>query len=338
MIALVTLVLVLAIAATAGLAVRWLAHRVTSRVRRWALSLTAGLFALLISAVYLVYKGLVLPAHDALIFQDRTSVSIDVALRPQHRLTQPDIEIEVAMPRAIPVHDDAAIDLLIRNSGDHLATGIYAAVLEASSQLEARTPDACVDQPSHPNAVTACQVRRGQMEMSQFRWFVRSANPGSYYITVKLPSQLAAFASSEQAGWLAGLRRNGDPLTQLVAGPATTPRPSPRPWSSPGSTNVREIPAPLSAQRPIFREQDLEIDLRSQQVTFPLRFETTLGVTGTTYERLTLLGALASGALGGGWFWQLLSWIKAHQRKPPGKEKRPPNQGMQSDAQEDARG
>ena len=62
-------------------------------------------------------------------------------------------------------------------------------------------------------------------------------------------------------------------------------------------------------------EQDLEIDLRSQQVTFPLRFETTLGVTGTTYAILTLLGALASGALGGGWFWQLLSWIKTPRKR-----------------------
>jgi hypothetical protein len=330
MIAVATLILVLAIAATAGWAVRWLARRVRSRHLRLTLSLSAGLFALLISAVYLVQKASVLPAQDASIFQDRTSVSINLV---RHRSTPPDIEIKVAMPRAIPVHDDAAIDLLIRNSGAHLATGTYAAVLEASSQLEARTPEACVDQPSHPNAVTACQVRRGQVEMSQFRWFVRSANPGSYYITVKLPSQLAAFASGEQAGWLAEVLENGDPLTQLVvarpphvdekAGGAGADREikdykRQRDLGSSSSwvKSEREVQAPLSVQRPIFREQDLEIDLRSQQVTFPLRFETTLGVTAETYAILTLLGALASGALGGGWFWELLSWIKAH-RKPP---------------------
>ena len=314
MIALATLILVLAIAATAGLVVRWLARRVRSRRLRSTLSLLAGLFALLISAVYLGLKALDLPAQDASIFQDRTSVSIDLV---RHRSTPPDIEIKVAMPRAIPVHDDGAIDLLIQSYRDHLATGTYAAVLEASSQLEARTPDACEDRPSHPNAVTACQVRRSKVEMSQFRWFVRSANPGSYYITVKLPAQLAAFASGDQAGWLAEVWKGDYPLTQfVVARPAWTPPPSPLPSFSPGSTNVREMPAPLSAQRPIFREQDLEIDLRSQQVTFPLRFETTLGVTSTTYAILTLLGALASGALGGGWFWQLLSWIKTHQRKP----------------------
>ena len=316
MIALATLILVLAIAATAGLAVRWLARRITSRVLRGALSLSAGLLAFFISAFFFL-KASDLPVKDSSIFH-RTSVSIDLVLRPQDQSTQPDIEIKVVMPWAIPVHDDGAIDLLIQSYRDHLATGTYAAVLEASSQLEARTPDACEDRPSHPNAVTACQVRRSKVEMSQFRWFVRSANPGSYYITVKLPAQLAAFASGDQAGWLAEVWKGDYPLTQfVVARPAWTPPRSPLPSFSPGSTNVREMPAPLSAQRPIFREQDLEIDLRSQQVTFPLRFETTLGVTGTTYAILTLLGALASGALGGGWFWQLLSWIKSRQRKAP---------------------
>jgi hypothetical protein len=67
----------------------------------------------------------------------------------------------------------------------------------------------------------------------------------------------------------------------------------------------------------------LEIDLRSQQVTFPLRFETTLGVTAETYTYLTLLGVLASGALGGGWFWQLLSWIKSRHRKTPSERGNP---------------
>jgi hypothetical protein len=330
--ALATLILVLAIAATAGLAVRWLTQRIRSRVLRGALSLSAGLFALLISAVYLVYKALVLPTQDASTFQHRTSVSIDLVLRPQHRSIQPDIEIKVAMPSAIPVHDDAAIDLLIKNSSDHLATGTYAAVLEASSQLEARTPDACVDQPNHPNAVTACQVRRSEVEMSQFRWFVRSANPGTYYITVKLPSQLAAFASGVQADWLAEVWRNGHRLTELVVARPPLHTSSgrevrdydPSSWSTPGLAPTPQ--APLSAQRPIFRDQDLEIDLRSQQVTFPVRFETTLGVTGETYAILTLLGALASGALGGGWFWQLLSWIKSRQRKTPSEGGNPASQ------------
>jgi len=131
-----------------------------------------------------------------------------------------------------------------------------------------------------------------------------------------LPAQLAAFASGDQAGWLAEVWKGDYPLTQfVVARPAWTPPPppgssSPDPWRG-----YDKLQAPLSVQRPIFREQDLEIDLRSQQVTFPLRFETTLGVTGTTYAILTLLGALASGALGGGWFWQLLSWIKTPRKR-----------------------
>jgi hypothetical protein len=318
MIALATLLLVLAIAATAGLAVRWLARRVRSRLLRWALSLSAGLFALLISA-FCFLRASVLPVQDSSIF-DRNSLSIDLVLRPQHRSTQPDIEIKVVRPSAIPVHDDGAIDLLIQSYRDHLATGTYAAVLEASSQLEARTPNACVDQPSHPNAVTACQIRRSEVEVSQFRWFVRSANPGSYYITVKLPSQLGAFASGEQAGWLAEVWSNGYPLTQLVVERPGGGRPSlgGLGGSSPWPGIDRSMPTPLSAQKPIFRRGSLfEIDLRSQQVTFPLRFTTTLGVTGTTWTILALLGTLASGALGGGWFWQLLSWIKARHRKPP---------------------
>ena len=317
MIALATLILVLAIAATAGLAVRWLARRVRSRRLRSTLSLLAGLFALLISAVYLGLKALDLPAQDASIFQDRTSVSIGLLLRPQHGSTQPDIEIKVAMPRAIPVHDDGAIDLLIQSYRDHLATGTYAAVLEASSQLEARTPDACEDRPSHPNAVTACQVRRSKVEMSQFRWFVRSANPGSYYITVKLPAQLAAFASGDQAGWLAEVWKGDYPLTQfVVARPAWTPPPVLGGSSSWQGYDEGSMSAPLSAQKPIFRETSaFEIDLLSQQVTFPLRFTATLGVTGTTWDIFTLLGTLASGALGGGWFWQLLSWIKTPRKR-----------------------
>lgn len=315
MIAFATLISVLAIAATVGWAVRWLTRRVRSRLLRWALSLSVGLLALFTSGAYLLYRGLALPAEDASIFQDRSSVAIELLLGAATS-DQPDVAIEVAMPKVIRIYDDAAIDLLIRDSRDHLPAGTYTAVLEASSELETRTPDACVEPLSRPNAVTACYVR-SQVGTSQFRWFLRSGKPGTYYITVKFPYQLAAIAGADQPAWLAGLRRDGAPLTQFAARPEARPSPS---WNERDDwSRVREMPAPLSAQKPVFREQDLEIDLRSQQVTFPLQFETTLGVTGTTYDTLTLLGALASGALGGGWLWQLLSWMRAHPRKPAKK-------------------
>jgi len=61
----------------------------------------------------------------------------------------------------------------------------------------------------------------------------------------------------------------------------------------------------------MFRGDDLEVNLHALEATFPpLRFDTTLGVSASTDDRLTIIGALASAFLGGGWLWQVLAWLK----------------------------
>lgn len=50
-----------------------------------------------------------------------------------------------------------------------------------------------------------------------------------------------------------------------------------------------------------YRSRDVEVDLGSGQITFPLRFETATGVKADVYDLLSTVGAIASAVLGGGW-------------------------------------
>ncbi|WP_121308218.1 hypothetical protein [Paraburkholderia sp. BL17N1] len=74
------------------------------------------------------------------------------------------------------------------------------------------------------------------------------------------------------------------------------------------------MPVTLSRANETYRSGDVEVDLGSGQITFPLRFETTIGVSAGVYDLLSKFGAIASAVLGGGWLWQLLSWRKEREK------------------------
>jgi hypothetical protein len=72
--------------------------------------------------------------------------------------------------------------------------------------------------------------------------------------------------------------------------------------------------SPLSARYAPPKSKIL-MDLNLGEVRFPILVTSTLGVSASTYAWLALIGVALSGALGNGWLFKLLEYVKA--RKTP---------------------
>jgi len=314
-------VLVLGSALLVATALGWGAHRLGRRLRsrrlRIALSASVAVASLLFAFLLFNRQRLTLPATDSAIFGDRASYAVEIYLGDRAGTT-PDATAALTLPRAVRLRDEAAVDLLLRREAVPPHSDAYVALLQAGRGVEGRTTNPCAGAApdTGPTSVRAC-ASPGVSGEAPFRWMVRSEAPGTTYVSVQLPPQVSTQMEGDRGRWSARVRRDGHIVTRIVG---FEERPS----------AVRQVPLPLSARRPIedavvlsaanpvFRDRDtIEIDLRSGQFTFPLRFETTLGVSARTYEVLTLVGGLASAVLGGGWLWQLLSWLRQRQQHPP---------------------
>lgn len=303
MIAFVTLLVAIGIAAGIGFGVRRLARRVRSPVLRWVLSAAAAFVVFLASASYLLYRGVVLPAADDSIFRDREAIEIALYASKSSANTQALVKIE--RPQAVRIRDESAVDLVIDGPGSTLPTGVYEATLETGENIRVRTSSACPGSQleSSVTAVRSCRERQTRRDNLSFRWFIRSSETSQSYVTLKLPRNMPLLQQSKGASWFARVDLGGNLFSSSL--PVR------------GRTKLSASPIILSAEHPVLREWNLEIDLRSQQITFPIVFQTTLGISGSAYERLTVVGAVMSGLLGGGWLWQLLEWLKSRREKRP---------------------
>jgi hypothetical protein len=86
-----------------------------------------------------------------------------------------------------------------------------------------------------------------------------------------------------------------------------------------GSDHGPILAVTLSESEPVARHNGVEIDLRAGELTVPLQFNTTLGVTQTTYTILAILGTLLSALLGGGWLWQFVGRLHVARTEGPAK-------------------
>jgi hypothetical protein len=302
---------VIAAASLLGWGVLWLTGRLASQFLRIALAVVASLAALAAGYIVMDLTGFVIPAADASIFGDRKSITLELSHHPS-RPSIPTLSVEAAIPGAVAVDHDVAIELLVSDPTSLLPQGSYVAVLESSGALEMRTPSPCpapspVSNAGGMTSNAACQERGTSQSPLRFRWFVRSTKPGGSYLTLKWPPQFGAALSPEKA-WTGHLKRDDREILANGSVEDTRGRGS-------GGGGYAMIPATVSTNRPVFRGRDFEVDLAAQQFTVPFRVETTLGVSAATYAGLSTVGAALSGLLGGGWVWQLFAWLR--DRKGP---------------------
>jgi hypothetical protein len=220
--------------------------------------------------------------------------------------------IEIVVPNTIKVNEDVALDLAIKRQKAIFSTSEYETSLKSGKEIQGRTSRPCNRKTTATSDATQTSCARGTYGTT-IRWFVRSDKTGRSLIMMQLPQEIETELTKHAATWSAAVSLNGNAITKSVVDPNA------RQWS-PGEYRVfyREIPVVLSASEPVLDREDIEIDLRSLEITLPLRVETTLGVSASTYALLTNGGALASAFLGGGWLWQLLAWLKERQGREDG--------------------
>jgi hypothetical protein len=158
--------------------------------------------------------------------------------------------------------------------------------------------------------VAGCGEVRDSERGLRFRWLIRSAQPGRALLVLHLPNEILP-TNQELPNWRANLERGGQAVTRPVVELEEGSRAS-LPGCEP-SPRAKRVPLILSQSDPVFSFEHAELDLKAKRLTLSIDFETTLGVASSTYELLTMAAAVLSGLLGGGWIWQLLSWLNARR-------------------------
>lgn len=310
--AFLTLAVVLICAAGAG----WLVYRglrsVRSRAARWALSIVPTLIVLVAAWIVFTARAILIPASDDSMFSGRLTFELAfTGGRPGAPTPQ---AIKVDYPDAIKVDEDAFAGAQLTFK-DGVAPSPLEASFTSGKEVSARTLQICDSTAvavgasgAAVSSIKACSRETGGER--GFRWIVRSDKPGVSMATIDLPAPIVNALTADSAGWSATVRVDGSPVEALVHADGRSF------VGGESRSDIRSVPVTLSQAKEQFRSGDVEVDLGSGQITFPLRFETTMGVSAGVYDLLSKFGAIASAVLGGGWLWQLLSWRKEREKSP----------------------
>lgn len=296
-------------AATFGWLIALAVRSIKFRLVRWGLSLFGGSAALVVGGFFLFSRGLAVPADDNEMFGRRERLGVGIYRSAS--MSSPAIRLAFGFPPSVRVKDDATLDFSLE--AFDIPSGTYKAALEGNRDVEVRSMQPCpASSPSVSSGMTVagCGEVRDSERGLRFRWLIRSAQPGRALLVLHLPDEILP-TNQGLPDWRANLERGGQAVTRPVAEPEEGSR-----SSLPGRESrprTRRVPLILSPGDPVFSFENAEIDLRAKRLTLSIDFDTTLGVASSTYELLTMGAAVLSGLLGGGWIWQLLSWLNARR-------------------------
>lgn len=289
---------VLIFAAIEGSLLRLVLRRIQRSWVRWLLGSLAALSAVIVSAIVMLSWGATRPAADEERFTSQRVIRFELPYKGR-----PPVIIDYRAPMFGRVDEDFQVDLFVTGEP---SSGAMPAVLSAGEDAHPRTATPCGQKSagSESGVIRACGLPSNGA--THYRWFLRSSAPGTSVATISLPiPQLGP------EPWTAKVSENGSPWY------ARPPRPPTKATTSvirrgDGSSDV---PVDLSKSNPVVSHDGFEIDLTANQFTFPTEFDTTLGVSETTYSVIALVGTLLSALLGGGFLWPMLTHKNQETRK-----------------------
>ena len=111
--------------------------------------------------------------------------------------------------------------------------------------------------------------------------------------------------------WYATLSKNGELIQTRIR---TSTRLE---WSGGEErTDITTVPVRLDTSHRQFRDGSVEFDLSGQQIDIGVSAKTTLGVSAAVYQSISITATAISAALGGGWIWQIITFLRNRQKQP----------------------
>jgi hypothetical protein len=200
-------------------------------------------------------------------------------------------EIEFSYPPQVAIHEDFTVGLLMKSRAGTFQRSSYSAHLYAPESAKARTSDVCNPPPNDPNATAACA--EAQSSLFAVDWDITPNQEGTEVLRLVIPEALIRALTPDERDW-AGKAH------QLVA-------------SSLGGSSEPPT-SQLGPSKTTGRLDSAVFDLSKREIRLSVEVIPTLGVRRSTYNSIALIATFASGALGTGWIWQFLTWLRTRQK------------------------
>jgi hypothetical protein len=265
----------------------------------------AGVIALILSGTYLLFNRFAVPPADASIFVGRKSYTLELfSSRVTLETGNLGIEVSIAAPEALNTREPNAIDVDLRGATVAEGNLVEAALFVAGGGVVVTTPYGCatvgatplMQQPATP-WMRACTSGDKATTKYKLQWFVRARENGKLYIIARMPQQVAEFLAANQ-DWQGFVVKNSKGWYSEREH-----------FSSMGYDQFLFSPSKtktLSREHPVLEYPEFEIDMSRHEVTIVLEVLSSLGVSGATYDVLSIGAAIISSALGSGWLWKIV--------------------------------
>jgi len=266
----------------------------------------------LITVAIVVGVGLFVPAVDSPSFGN--TPKYEVALRPSSiggEATPFVVSLTFSPETRI---DSDSVLMVSRSDTEPRALPDARIVADSGAELSIRATLSCGTKgaPQMPGQNSVCSLANASNGTSAAKWIYRASKPGDYLITLSISEFLIdSDFKSAVSRWQATLTRDGDAIERYIHGRDG------RDWhGGEDRSDLKRIPYVLDSARPRFKDERFELDLANGQIEIRISAQSTLGVSSTIYQYLSVAATALSAALGGGWIWQFITYLRS-RKKPP---------------------
>jgi hypothetical protein len=302
----------LGIAAVVGLLSAQL-RKTATRWVSWPASALLSLVAILITTALVVGIGVSVPAADSPSFGDAPKYKVSVRPNSLGSEATP-FAIELSFSPEIRVDSDSVLTVS-RIDTEPRSLAEARVIAESATELSLRGARSCgaASSPQAPGQNAACALTQSAADTTSAKWIYRTSKPGEYLITLAISGLVVdANFKSPSSRWQASIAKNGEVIEKFVHSRDG------RDWhGGEDRTDIKRIEVRLDSTQPRFRDQQFELDLASGQLEVRVTAQTTLGVSASLYQYLSIAATALSAALGGGWIWQFVTYLRNRKKPAP---------------------
>ena len=276
--------------------------------RSVGLAVVSAIFVIGLSALAFLYARASYPPADDPIFEGRNTIFIQrEELSGAHRS-----DVGLAFPYRVRKGSDFEILLLI-STDPPLPAGTYVSEVTGPESLRFRPETKC---PAPVDSAAACKAIKEEKSQISLGWDVTPKEEAEATLQLTIPE-----IWPNGGNWSASLKFDGkEPLvsrneTKVVLSPDQPQFRLTESTPFEGHLVITESDRGYVQDRPSYARAGANIDLDTRAIRFPIQVVTSLGLNGTTYAWLAVVGIALSGMLGTGWLWKALELFRARREQ-----------------------